>query len=551
MNGLLTRLFRRILDVWCATESVSPWLTICFFVALLLICGARALVGAVPTFLAGHDNFFFLENGWRALNGLRTHLDFWSPWGPLTFLVVALGLKLSHGSPNGLAYGTAIFGLLIGLWTYRIGRERLAPVPRALLGLYAAALACAPYPLGWMPTTLSPAMLYNRYGYALLLPVLLECFQRLDRTATSAEEWTGGISTGAALGFALFLKASYFFAGLGLVAASLVVWFPSVRRCFGFLAGLGLVSFFGLAYLRFDSGAMLRALHGAAAARAQDLQPTTPIYATAAHLGPLFVVVTLAVAASFLKPPRSEWFGSFYLLVAAIIVYIGDIALLATNMQPSGLPLICAFALLIANRLADSRNELSVGSNQFVLPYFASVLLIAGLLFVPQFAADVVALPISAVRKIHPPPGCSVRFNEPRVASLLLCDRGNEDDEMKWSNGSTYTTYVNEGVALLRRYGQPTDRVLTMDMQNPFPYVLGWQPARGGLASTSFNYTVSDDFRPSFDDYFGDATIVMIPKHPAQTHEFLDGFNEIYEPEVEQRFRLIAESDWFRMYRRK
>jgi hypothetical protein len=122
---------------------------------------------------------------------------------------------------------------------------------------------------------------------------------------------------------------------------------------------------------------------------------------------------------------------------------------------------------------------------------------------------------------------------------------------MKWSNGSIYTTYVNEGVALLRRYGQPSDKVLTMDMQNPFPYVLGWMPARGGLASTSFNYTVSDDFRPSFDEYFGDATVVMIPKHPAQTHKFLDGFNEIYEPEVEKRFRLVAESDWFRMYRRK
>lgn len=550
MNGFLTRLFRRILDVWCATESVSLWLTICFLVALLSICAACALVGAVPTFLAGHDNFFFLENGWRALHGLRPHLDFWSPWGPLTFLVVALGLKLNHGSPDGLAYGTAIFALVIGLWTYRIGRDRLAPVPRVLLGLYAAALSCAQYPLGWMPTTLSPAMLYNRYGYALLVPVLLECFQRLDRTP-SAEEWVGGVSTGAALALALFLKASYFFAGVGLLAASLVVWFPSLRRALGIATGFTVVAFLGLAYLRFELAAILRALRGAAAARAQDLQLTTPIYQTAAHLAPLLGVVALAVAASFLKTQRPQWLGELYLPVAAVIVCIGDIALLATNMQVSGLPLISALALLIANRLADRGNDSSVTTNRFALAYYSSVFLFAGLLFLPQFTADLVALPISAVRKIHPPPGCAVRFSEPRVAGLMLCDHGNEDDETKWSNGSTYTTYVNEGVALLRTYGQPTDKVLTMDMQNPFPYVLGWLPARGGLASTSFNYTVSDDFRPSFDEYFGDATVVMIPKHPAQSHKFLDGFYEIYEPEVEKRFRLVAESDWFRMYRRK
>lgn len=537
--------------MWCATGSATLRLTICFWVALLSICASCALVGAVPTFLAGHDNFFFLENGWRVLHGLRPHLDFWSPWGPLTFLVVALGLKLSHGSPNGLAYGTALFALLIGLWTYRVGRGRLALVPRALLGLYAAALACAPYPLGWMPTTLSPAMLYNRYGYALLVPVLLECFQRLDRTAPRVEESLGGVSTGAAVAFALFLKASYFFAGVGLIVASLVVWFPSLRRLLGILAGFAFVSFLGLVYLRFELGAMLRALRGAAAARAQDLQLTTPIYATAAHLAPLLGVVALALAASFLKPQRPEWLGELYLPAAAVVVYIGDVALLATNMQVSGTPLIAAFALLVANRLANSGSDSAVDANRFALPYYASVLLFAGLLFLPQFTADVVALPISAARKIHPPPGCALRFSEPRVVGLMLCDRGNEDDEMKWSNGSTYTTYVNEGVSMLRRYGDPTDKVLTMDMQNPFPYVLGWTPARGGLASTSFNYTVSEDFRPSFNDYFGDATVVMIPKHPAQTHGFLDGFNEIYEPEVEQRFRLVAESDWFRMYRKK
>jgi len=144
-----------------------------------------------------------------------------------------------------------------------------------------------------------------------------------------------------------------------------------------------------------------------------------------------------------------------------------------------------------------------------------------------------------------------VRFTEPRIADLLLCDRPDLNPALKRSNGSTYTKYVNDGTTLLRKYCKSSDKILTIDMQNPFPYVLGWQPPRGGLASTSFNYTVSDKFRPSIDDYFGDASVVMLPRHPAQNPEFLDKFDEIYGREVEQRFALEAESDWFRLYKRK
>jgi hypothetical protein len=89
-----------------------------------------------------------------------------------------------------------------------------------------------------------------------------------------------------------------------------------------------------------------------------------------------------------------------------------------------------------------------------------------------------------------------------------------------------------------------------MDMQDPFPYALGWAPPRGGTASASFNSTLSGRYRPGFDEFFGDATVMMVPKHPAEPAERLDGFNQIYLPEVPRRFRLVAESDWWRLYRR-
>ena len=140
-----------------------------------------------------------------------------------------------------------------------------------------------------------------------------------------------------------------------------------------------------------------------------------------------------------------------------------------------------------------------------------------------------------------------MRFTEPHLDSLILYDTDPPDE----SNGSFYTNYVNDGVALLRKHCDTNDRVLTMDMVNPFPYALKWKPPKGGIAAIAFNFTLSAQFRPSFDAYFGDATIVMMPKHPAQIPGFIDGFYALYTPALLERFQLYAESDWFWLYKRK
>jgi len=547
---LFERIFTKILDLWRTNEDQGVWLIFIFYVTLIAICVGVAWIGAVPTFIDGHDNFFLLENGWRALHGLRPHLDFWSPFGPLMFLLVALGLKLSHFSPDGLAYSSAIFALVIGLWTYNIGRARLTPAPRVLLALYNAILACSPHPIGSSPASLSPAMVYNRYGYALLVIVLVECFRRVDKSGLGSKQLLGGLSTGAALSLTLFLKASYFLAGLGLVGASFILWFPSRRRFQGLVAGFAGMTVLGLAYLHFQLAAMLRGLRLGAAARTESLSLETPLHIIIGQFLPLLCGISLALAAVFLRPRWPERLGELHLPVAVAIVSIADIALLATNMQPSGLPLLAALAILIADRLADSDYRFFTNERQFSLPYGAAVLLLTQLLVLPQLAFDAAAFPVAALRKSHPPSNCAVRFAEPRLSGLILCDRPDLNPAQRSSNGAAYTTYINDGASLLLRSSKPTDKVLTMDMQNPFPYVLGWPPPRGGFASASFNYTFSAKVRPSFDEYFGDATVVMMPKHPAQP-EYFDGLYGIYGSELERRFAVVAESDWFRLYKQK
>jgi hypothetical protein len=183
------------------------------------------------------------------------------------------------------------------------------------------------------------------------------------------------------------------------------------------------------------------------------------------------------------------------------------------------------------------------------LPYHASLFFLCSLMFLPQFGSELEGLAVGAVRKAHPSQAKSrVRFTEPRLSSLILYD---SPGALKSSNGSVYTTYVNDGTALLRRYCDSSDRVLTMDNVDPFAYSLGWQPVRGGIASPAFNYTISAKYRPSFDAYFGNATVMMMPKRPAANRNYLDGFYAIYFPAMLERFQLAAQSDWFDLYKRK
>jgi hypothetical protein len=550
---LIEDLCGRFLALWCGLDKGASKLRLFFFVTLVVVCAVTAFTGAVPTLVDGHDDFFFLENGWRAFNGQVPHLDFWSPWGPLTYLITALGLKLGHESANALGYGNAVVAFCIGVWTYLIGRKRMAAAPRVTVALYATFLVCSPYPLGrWPPTMTSHAMSYNRLGYALVAILILECYQQPQKEDVKWEPLIGGFSTGVAAALTLFLKASYFMVAAALIVASLLLLGTSLRRMLGIIAGFFAVSFLGIAYLKFNAGAMFYALRMAAGARALSFSPRDAVWEILEYCSPLLVALCLGVAGAFLSPRRRGWLGDLYLPVLALLTCIADAALLTSNQQTSALPLVPVLALVVANLVAQSANDSPVAPLSHQLTYYVSILLICGSLFLPQFCSDAGGLVSGALRKSNLSAfgNCSVRFTEPRLAALALCDP-RQGGEESFSNGSLYTRYVNDGTALLRQNCAPSDRVLTMDTQNPFPYALGWPPPRGGTAATSFNYTLSAIYRPSFDGYFGDATVVMLPKHPSQLPKNIDGFYKLYVPAMEQRFQLSAESDWFWLYKKK
>jgi hypothetical protein len=222
--------------------------------------------------------------------------------------------------------------------------------------------------------------------------------------------------------------------------------------------------------------------------------------------------------------------------------------LLCSNQQYSELPLTFIFSLFIVNN-AVACNRKKMDEYVRVTPSHVKVTMLAGgVFFLFSMSMQFSGLAYGALQKAWPSNVSSVaRFTEPRLATLLLYD--NEGDPK--SNGRHYVDYVNSGTCLLREKTEPYETVLTMDMFNPFPYTLGRKPAVGGIAAAAYNYTLSNTHRPSDNTYFGNADIVMVPKQPATTSRFYDGYFSIYEPALHERFQLAAESQMWFLYMRK
>ena len=528
-----------------------PWRPFCdaaFAAVLLAFCALTVYTGAVQTHTDGHDIFFFLDGGWRALHGQRPHVDFVSPFGPVIFLLEAAGLRLAGLAPDGVGYASALFGFLAGVWAYLVARARLAPVFAWMAGASTALLCMAPFPLGVNPAWSSHAMAYNRYGFALLMIVELECLQPGPRGRYA---WSGGASSGVAVAVALFLKASYFFASLPLLVMSVFYGDQRRARWRGLAAGFGIVAFLFLAYLRFDLVDILTDLGMAASSRPRAWTP----YLVLDLLGRNWIYGLLYPGAAALAlwmaqpaPHAAGWRGWVEelrpLLLVLLVFWLGML-LIASNSEREGLPLTALLCIIFLNR-AFTLPRGGVHARG-VWPVLLVTGLFGGMVWAALASADLTGLALSAGRKWRSPQPAVARFDAPRLARLFLYEPS--EGELR-SNGHTYVRYVNDGLRLLRQYSSPGDPVFTMDMVNPFPYALGRPPMHGGLPAMAWNYSISPRHRPPADRLFGNAAVLMIPKHPAIGQEYFDGYVPAYRAEIDRRFRLAAESDWWWLYRR-
>jgi hypothetical protein len=518
--------------------------------AVLFIAAVTASIGAIHARLYGHDIFFLLDNGWRALHGQRVHTDYSSAWGPLTFLLVAAGLAITGGSVATISYVNALVATVVGLWCAWLAAGRCRTMAALAFPCFAALLVAAPFALGDPPIGTSHGMVYNRYGYALLAIIMLESFlpAAVDRQ-TPFRRFAEPILSGGALGLLLFLKVSYFLIALPLLGTSMLFQTSRWRRALLYATGFGVVSFLFLAYLRFDVSAMWNDLSAAAASRSGSLglRHRTKDLLT----GGIFRAVLLGAMVVWYRRTSSPaadrqslWHGWCYPL-AAVVVVAADSLLTITNAQVLTYPLTAVFAtvLLLSMKPVSRSSSISGDARVFLV-------LTAGMLAVPIAAMQILGLGYAFVEShIKPVPPGILRFESPRLHPLVLYDLPSDDAD-RYSTGSEYVSSLNDGIRLLAAHTRPDEKIANLDMFNPFAYALGREPIRGGIAAAAYRYTLDDRHHPSPARFFGDAAVVMVPKFPAAQPLFYTGYRKIYEPALATEFRLESESSRWLLYRR-
>jgi len=508
---------------------------------VLLISIVTAATAPIHAHLYGHDIFFLLDNGWRALHGQRVHLDYSSAWGPLTFLFIAGGLAISGASVAAVGYTNAVVALVAGLWATWLAAARSRSIAVIAFPCLVALLVAAPFALGDPPFATSHGMVYNRYGYALLALIMIECFPPSTTSQASRRTWIEPVLTGCAASLLLFLKITYFLVALLFLAVSLLFWSTGKRRVIGLAVGFAAVTFAFLAYLRFDVRAMITDLLAAGAARRGSLGVRHDFASLVSEIRPAVLLSILAIGcARFSAASKTAAY-----CVTAVAILAADGMLCITNAQSSTYPLAAVLAVVLLFSIEPALLKsapLGKGGEAAIL------VAVAGLLILPLTLEQAGGLAYAFVESRTSPTGI-LRFESPRLHPLVLYDVPPTDID-RYSNGHEYVASLNDGMRLLTAHTGPNDKIATLDMFNPFAYTLGREPIRGGIAAAAYRYTLDDEHHPSPARFFGDAAVVMVPKFPASPAIFFDGYQRIYQSAIDRDFRLEAESARWKLYRR-
>lgn len=504
-------------------------------VTVLAIGAIAALTGAVRTHIFGHDIFLFLDAGWRVLNGQTPEIDFNPSMGPLLALLAAAGLKLARNSPDGIGIMSGMVGGTVGIWAYALARKRMSFLAAMLAAVALALTAAAPFPISWPPNTLSHAMLYNRYGYALLGLVVLECFQHGDRTLV------GGISTGVVAAALLFLKPSYALVALAFAGCSVLLGRSESRRVLGIGIGFLAAGITMMAYLRFDFAALWSDLQLMSAARGALLSPWSLRWSLFKGISDFLTLGLLALLTSMLT-------SSVRPLLVTALLWIGGALLLATNGQLSGYPLNAVLALILIEQSRAAVGNDAPRWSRFPRP--AIILILLGLIcYAPIAVSNASGLAYAFLESRTKIPVSIARFQPPVLSHLIFYDVADGTDADNRSNGAVYVKYVNDGAELIQRVSSANETVFVLDLVNPFSYALMRRPARGGTPALSLNHTFTDRDKPSPAWLFGAADIVMVPKHPASSEPDAQALFRNYLPSIRKDMILCAESEWWELYK--
>jgi hypothetical protein len=519
------------LDRWLAADGRGLRTAVAALCLILAACGTALWLGLPHAAIYGHDTFIQIDGGWRVLHGQRPHVDFYSAFGPVPYLISAAGLASAGSNVEGLVNATAAVGLLLGMWAWMLVRNRLKAWAALLFLLLVLSLWLAPFPLGEPFYMTGYAMQYNRLGYVLACLILVDLYAPSQRAGLRFD--IGGFSTGVAVALLLFTKVSCFFAACALIASAYFLAGKTRRHFFSVAAGFALAAVPMLAYLHWDLPAMAHDLLIAAAARKtrflEGYDPFRSFFRNLESIAALLGMAFLATrSARGRKVPRV--FG-FVCVVLAV-----DFAMAMANTQRYGFPVALAAIVILASRVREPglRPAAALVAMVAVLPALSGAANGWGM---------VLRTNVLAKSLVHAP-----QFDAPHLAGLIFEDHNEPGIDPASHNGALYVSQVNEGLALLRAASRSEERIACLWFANPFSYALLRPSPTGGSPFWAYGVNLTEASAPDPRRILGNADLVMQPRNVADSAE-TSTLLAIAGSELKARYRIAAQSEHWVLWR--
>jgi len=479
------------------------------FLALLcvaVIAGIVLMIG--PTYIAAPwDVFVLIDGAWRICSGQIPHTDFHNPIGALVYAVFAFGMRIDGPSLQALAYGNSIFLSLVGLWTISICYKRLTPVFGLILTTFIVVLLAATRPLGYDVETTTYAMLYNRYGWALLSIVMIQLMLAPKSEAARFAVFDS-LSAGLLLGLLFFCKITFFIVGVGVYGFSLVLR-PELRST-AWLSFVGFAAVCAAAWAILGISVADYLADVAAASESQSLADRGyRLFRSGIDAMPQLAMLGLYWLLVVALPNTHErrlWSEPVKITLSLALIVGAAMFLTVGNTGEAGeIPALVIAALIL------SEYALRHG---WAGPNSRSTWIVLGLplvLLSQIFISDVRSLANSLERRDYVTSGApaSQRFDAEPLRDFVIPD---------WSNWKTaywlakeVPSKINEGLLILRRNNVERRKTLVLALTDPFSFALGLPSPKGVPLWWDLNMSHSEGQYPPPGPLFADVENVMLP----------------------------------------
>ena len=494
-------------------------------------------------------------------------MDFSTPLGialysiPLLFVHSTSDLVLSVNYASGLYL---LIGLVVAAyltWT------RLSPVLGLALGIWIALALAARMNAGDGPMAVTLAENYNRNCLAALALALL--IFRTPRASGLMIAIADGLLYALLTAFCLYTKITY---GLVALAFTPIVIYPHPRRLVTFSS---FAIAFGLLVVAVEYGCgtrfqWIQAVQTAAGAgRCLESGPIAGV--VFANVGELLVCVL--VPAWFLWRERRITSRTviFFVMVAGASVLLARFngarillflpAVLFFVAAPAAPPL-CEDRLAEPGEPRQERWRYALTAVTLAVltlqsaPAFINVLIFTyeSLTQPPMVAGDDVLGRIvfrAASESADRARTLRMQNNEDVIPVILDGHTTTLDafaigrafrPMQRWDtlSMSEFRDYLTDGMRAAREGCKQGDRILTLDVLNPFPLLLGW-PEGGGMPYFQAGQTISDKAHPPPEKMFQNIDCVLVPKLPEQMAA-RNLMRDIYGAYLSQHFKPVAET---------